>query len=170
MDPFLIIWLIADRLAIKKVLFQRLSIFCIHCVLDCCPLSRTFSFLVKSKMDDEIDFAALANINIGDELTALAPASSLELSAEEASRHEGLSPAGQHLSIVFGDDATLSGPSSRAGTSARRKKGNQSPSDAKPSGIMGMNFMKPFSGVQKKITRGKQMCETHARDGRLTNE
>lgn len=121
-------------------------------------------------MDDEIDFAALANINNDDELTTLAPASSLELSAEEASRHEGLSPAGQHLSIVFGDDATLSGPSSRAGTSARRKKGNQSPSDAKPPGIMGMNFMKPFSGVQKKITRGKQMCETHARDGRLTNE
>jgi hypothetical protein len=117
-------------------------------------------------MDDEIDFAALANINIDDELTTLAPTSSLELSAEEASRHEGLSPAGRHLSMVFGDDATLSGPSSRAGTSARRKKDNQSPSDAKPPGIMGMNFMKPFSGVQKKITRGKQMCETHARDGR----
>jgi hypothetical protein len=120
-------------------------------------------------MDDEIDFAALANINIDDELTMLAPASSLELSAEEASRHEGLSPAGQHLSMAFGDDATLSGPSSRAGTSARREKGNQSLSDAKPPGIMGMNFMKPFSGVQKKITRGKQMCETHARDGKLTN-
>jgi hypothetical protein len=121
-------------------------------------------------MDDEIDFAALANINIDDELITLAPASSLELSAEEASKHEGLPPAGQHLSIVFRDDATLSGPRSRAGTSARRKIDNQSPSDAKPPGIMGMNFMKPFSGVQKKITRGKQMCETHARDGRLTNE
>jgi hypothetical protein len=73
-------------------------------------------------MEDEIDFAALANIDIDDELTTLAPASSPELSVEEASRHEGLSPAGQHLSMVFGDDATLSGPSSRAGTSARRKK------------------------------------------------
>jgi hypothetical protein len=121
-------------------------------------------------MEDEIDFAALANIDIDDELTTLAPASSLELSVEEASRHEGLSPAGQHLSMVFSDDATLSGPSSRAGTSARRKKGNQSPSDAKSSGIMGMNFMKPFSGVQKKITRGKPMREAHTREGKLTNE
>lgn len=121
-------------------------------------------------MDDEIDFAALANIDIDYELTTLASASSLELSAEEASRHERLSPAGQHLSVAFGDDATLSGPSSRAGTSARRKKGNQSPSDAKPSGIMGMNFMKPFSGAQKKITRGKPMCGAHAREGKLTHE
>jgi hypothetical protein len=35
---------------------------------------------------------------------------------------------------------------------------------------MGMNFMKPFSGVQKKITRGKPMCEAHTREGKLTNE
>jgi hypothetical protein len=41
-------------------------------------------------MGDGIDFAALANIDIDDELTTLAPASSLELSAKEASRHEGL--------------------------------------------------------------------------------
>ena len=107
-------------------------------------------------MDDEIDFAALANINLDDELTALAPASSLELSAEEASTPEGLSPAGQHLSTTFGRDTTLAGSSSRAGTSARRRKGNSPPSDAKSPGIMGMNFVKPFSGVQKKITRGKQ--------------
>ena len=120
--------------------------------------------------DDEIDFAALANIDIDDKLITLAPASTLELSVEEASRHEGLSSAGQHMSTVFGDDATIFGPSSRAGTSARRGKDNQSPSDTKPSGIMGMNFMKPFTGVQRKITRGKPMCEMHTRDGRLTNE
>jgi hypothetical protein len=108
-------------------------------------------------MDQEIDFSELANINLEDELTSLAPGSSLELSAEEASRPEGLSPAGQHLSAAFAHDADLAGPSSRAGASARRRKGNSSPSDAKSPGIMGMNFMKPFSGVQKKITRGKHI-------------
>jgi hypothetical protein len=112
-------------------------------------------------MDEEIDFAALANINLDDELTPLALASSLELSTEEASRPEGLSPAGQHLSTAFGHDETLAGTSSRAGTSARRRKGNSPPSDAKSPSIMGMNFMKPFSGVQKKITRGKQSYSTH---------
>ena len=106
-------------------------------------------------MDEEIDFAALANINLDDELTRLAPASSLELSAEEASRSEGLSPAGQHLSMAFRDDATLAGLSSRAGTSACRRKDNSSPGDTKSPGIMGMNFIKPISGVQKKVTRGK---------------
>jgi hypothetical protein len=95
-------------------------------------------------MDEEIDFAALANINLDDELTPLALASSLELSTEEASRPEGLSPAGQHLSTAFGHDETLAGTSSRAGTSARRRKGNSPPSDAKSPSIMGMNFMKPF--------------------------
>ena len=105
-------------------------------------------------MDEEIDFAALASINLADELTPPAPASSLELSAEEASRAEGLSPAGQHLLRAFGDDATSAGPSSSAGTSAPRRKGNSSPSDVKSPSIMGM---KPFSGVQKKGTRGKQI-------------
>jgi hypothetical protein len=111
---------------------------------------------METKMDEEIDFAALANINLEDELTSLAPGSSLELSAGDASRSEGLSPAGQHLSAAFAQDAVLAGPSSRAGTSARRRKGNSSPpSDAKSPGIMGMNFMKPF--VQRKITRGKHI-------------
>jgi hypothetical protein len=45
-------------------------------------------------MDQEIDFSELANIHLEDELTSLAPGSSLELSAEEASRPEGLFPAG----------------------------------------------------------------------------
>ena|SRR5437764_9668900 len=106
-------------------------------------------------MDDEIDFAALASITIDEELTTIAPLSSLELSAGEASRPEGLSPAGQHLSMAFGDDATLAGPSSRAGTSARRRKDNSSPDATKGAGIMGMNFVRPFSGIQKKVTRGK---------------
>lgn len=108
-------------------------------------------------MDEEIDFAALSDINLDDELMLHAPGSSLELSAEEASRPEGLSPAGQYLSAAFGHDATLAGPSSRAGTSARRRKDDSSPSDAKSPGIMGMKFMKPLSGVQKKINRGKQI-------------
>jgi hypothetical protein len=108
-------------------------------------------------MDDEIDFTALASINLEDELTSLAPASSLELSAEEASRPEGLSPAGQHLSAVFGHDATLARPSSRTGTFAHRRKGNSSPNDLKSPGITGMNFVKHFGEVQKKITRGKRI-------------
>jgi hypothetical protein len=114
-------------------------------------------------MDEEIDFTALASINLDDELTSLAPASSLELSAEEASRPEGLSPAGQHLSAAFGHDATLARLSSRMGTSAHRRKANSSPNDLKSPGIMGMNFMKPFGGVEKKITRGKQISHKRRR-------
>jgi hypothetical protein len=117
---------------------------------------------METKMDEEIDFPAFVIINLGDELTSLAPGSSLELSAEDASRSEGLSPAGQHLSAAFAHDAVLAGPSSRAGTWARRRKGNSSsPSDAKSPGIMGMNFMKPFSGVQRKMTRGKRIDYVH---------
>ena len=107
-------------------------------------------------MDDEIDFAALANISLEDELTSIAPVSSLELSAEEASRPEGLSPAGKHLAYAFGDSGSLAGPSSGRGISARRRKDNGSPPvDPKSPGILGMNFIKNFSGVQKKITRGE---------------
>src|SRR4051794_18496212 len=97
----------------RKFLFHRLSIIAYLIA----AYSLAHSLLpVKYKIDDEIDFAAFANIDVDDELTMLAPASCLELSAEEASRHEILSPAGQHLSMAFGDDATLSGPSSSAGT------------------------------------------------------
>lgn len=33
--------------------------------------------------------------------------------------------------------------------------GNPSPGDTRsPPGVAGMNFVKPFSGVQKKVTRG----------------
>lgn len=131
-----------------------------HNVLDLTVSLQTCSSSSRSpalrlEMDDEIDFAALAKINLDDELTPIAPASSPELSAKEGSRHEGLSPAGQHLSDTFGDPASLAGPSSGRGTSARSGKGNGSPMEAKSPGALGMNFIKSFTGVQKKITRGK---------------
>ena len=105
---------------------------------------------------EEIDFAALANINLEDELTSDAPASSLELSAEQASRPEGLSPAGQHLANAFSGTASSAGPSSGKGSSARRRKDNDSPGDVKGSNVTGMGFLKGFGGVQKKTTRGKK--------------
>jgi hypothetical protein len=154
----------------KENLGRKLSNFYTSCSVDCHILFSPFLLSLKTGMDEEIDFAALANINLDDELTSLVPASSLELSAEEASRPEGLSPAGQHLSAAFGHDETLAGPSSRAGTSARRRKDNSSTSDAKSPGIMGINFMKPFSGVQKKMTRGKQIYCTHTGNQKLTDK
>jgi hypothetical protein len=108
---------------------------------------------------DEIDFAVMANINLGDELTAIVPSSSLELSAEEAAKPEGLSPAGQQLSIAFADPATLTGPSSGVGSSARKRKGNGSGSEPKSPGG-GVGFLKALGGVQKKITRGKALWQT----------
>ena len=106
-------------------------------------------------MSNDIDFFALANIDLDNELTLRAPYSSLELSTGEASRPEGLSPAGIHLATAFSKPTASSvGPRSRGEPSAHRRKGNGSPNDLRSPGIMGIGIMKNFSGVQKKLTRG----------------
>jgi hypothetical protein len=51
--------------------------------------------------------------------------------------------------------------------SACREKDNSSEIDEKSPGIRGLNFIKPFSGVQKKVTRGKQNHDIHGAGWRL---
>lgn len=134
------------------------------------------SLFTGLSMDDEINIDAPAHISLDEKLTSIASNPFLELSAERAYTSEGLSRVSQHSLAAFGESAFSAGPGSSEGISAHRVKGNGngngngSPSDPKSPGVMGMNFVKGFSGVQKKITRGEQTCDSNSLYRPLSNK
>ena len=101
---------------------------------------------------DNVDVYALARIDLNHGLTPLAPCSALELSVEDAARPEGPCRAGIELLTAFPRAAPLAGSCSRVGSSVQRNTDNMSRSGSRSPFD---NILKGFTGVQKKVTRGK---------------